>query len=715
MKRIFFSKYVLFGCIGLGLSLVGWLGSVTAIDSPPTVDSVQLGLPISSINGEGTVDGSLFRGDFGEVTISVDTSNPTGYMSTWMQVNVSGTTASYYEWEIVGWQSQQTYGKFSYYDEVIDIDPELGSYRVKTAGNTIRYDSATNSLLTSNHIELIRVTAWTIDGSSSTANFQLTLSPTETSQLADLFFRAGFAPSAPNSTLLVQVSDIHIDPGNNYFPTPTIDDRLVNAINDLEFLPDELIVSGDIAISRSPSFGEPRTVTTTILAREELEAAMIELQRFDSRIRQWVITGNHDTDAHEIQPVLWSEVTGYPAFQRNDISGVPVFFLNGRHSGDLDAEQLAWLETEFTTIAGDQDIMVFVHQPTLGRVARERGVKRELVRMLAGRSGRVWVFSGHDHRFADTTYIENGTQFIQTIITTANSQVFNDRRNPGYGLVGLQNGRVVLRIFKDVKNPNYSLLPTVLPGTGEPFIWPYEDVEFPVLIRDEGTYSRSDYSFTVVSGDTGTWLPYVRNISWKLPLSSYDTNVNEVLILGIGSYSCEFSLDGTDGSWESAGVFNETKRVFKIPIPEKFIGTDVFFKATAVSESHFAGWGLSSILPPDNDNDGVSDAIDNCPAVANSEQEDGDADGVGNACDNCTLMANGDQRDTDGDAYGNICDADLDNNGAVNFVDLGIMKSVFFTDDANADFNGDGAVNFTDLGLLKSMIFQPPGPSGLAP
>ena len=142
---------------------------------------------------------------------------------------------------------------------------------------------------------------------------------------------------------------------------------------------------------------------------------MMEMQRFDSRIRQWIIPGNHDTDAHETQPELWSEITGYPAFQRADMSGVPVFFLNGRHSGDFDAAQLAWLETEFTTIADDQDIVVFVHQPSLVRIAVERRIKRELVRLLAGRSGRVWVFSGHDHRFADTTYIENGTQFIQTI------------------------------------------------------------------------------------------------------------------------------------------------------------------------------------------------------------------------------------------------------------------------------------------------------------
>lgn len=713
MERKRLSSYLLLG--GICLGLLAWLGSVVAIQSSSTVASVQLGLPVSSTNGEGTVEGSLFSGDFGEVTISVDSNNPTGYMSVWMQVNVAGASVSYYEWEIVGWKNQQPHGELSFYDEVIDIDPVLENYRVKTFGNTLRYDSASNSLLTANHVELIKVTVWTTDGNFSTAHFHLTLSPTQTSQLADLFFNAGFAPSAPNSTLIVQVSDIHLDPGQNYFPVPTIDDRLVNGINGLEFLADELVVSGDIAISRSPSFGTPRTATDELLAREEMEGAMLEMQRFDPRMQQWIIPGNHDTDAQEIQPELWSEITGYPAFQRADISGVPVFFLNGRHSGDFDEAQIAWLETQFTTIADDQEIVVFVHQPSLGKIARERGVKRELVRMLAGRSGRVWVFSGHEHRFDDDTYIEKGTQFIQTIVTTANAQAFNDGRNPGFALIGLQNGRVVTRVFKDVKNTNYILRPTVAPGQGQAFSWPYEDVEFPVLIRDEGSYSRDDYLFQVTSGDTGTWLSYVRNLSWKLPLSAYGQNVNEVLMLGTGSYSCEFSIDGSDGSWESVGVFKPAKSVFKIPIPEKFIGTDVFFRATSVRESHFAGWGLRGILPPDSDNDGVSDSDDNCPVVANPEQEDGDSDQVGDACDNCTLVSNVDQNDTDADGYGNICDADFDNNGAVNFADLGIMKSLFFTDDANADLNGDGAVNFADIGLLKSMFFKSPGPSGLVP
>src|SRR5262249_30901812 len=44
---------------------------------------------------------------------------------------------------------------------------------------------------------------------------------------------------------------------------------------------------------------------------------------------------------------------------------------------------------------------------------------------------------------------------------------------------------------------------------------------------------------------------------------------------------------------------------------------------------------LDQCAQDDRDCDGVPDAQDNCPRVANADQADGDLDGVGDACDNC--------------------------------------------------------------------------------
>lgn len=101
--------------------------------------------------------------------------------------------------------------------------------------------------------------------------------------------------------------------------------------------------------------------------------------------------------------------------------------------------------------------------------------------------------------------------------------------------------------------------------------------------------------------------------------------------------------------------------------------------------------------------------------VRSAASADSDNDGVADGLDNCTEVFNADQRDSNADGFGNECDADLNNDGIVNAVDLGLLRVAFFTDDADADLNGDGTVNIVDLGRMRSLFFSPPGPSGLAP
>ena len=84
----------------------------------------------------------------------------------------------------------------------------------------------------------------------------------------------------------------------------------------------------------------------------------------------------------------------------------------------------------------------------------------------------------------------------------------------------------------------------------------------------------------------------------------------------------------------------------------------------------------------DGDGDGVLDADDNCPAVANPNQTNTDGDAEGDACDadddndsvadandNCPLDANADQADGDGDGVGDACDGDLDGDGVLDVAD----------------------------------------------
>ncbi|MEM9055961.1 MAG: pullulanase-type alpha-1,6-glucosidase [Pseudomonadota bacterium] len=92
--------------------------------------------------------------------------------------------------------------------------------------------------------------------------------------------------------------------------------------------------------------------------------------------------------------------------------------------------------------------------------------------------------------------------------------------------------------------------------------------------------------------------------------------------------------------------------------------------------------------------------------------DDFDADGFTDGADNCQFIPNASQLDTNGDGIGNACDADLDNNCAVNFIDLAQMKAAFFSSpgsgnwNPDADMTGDSAVNFADLGAMRARFFQ---------
>jgi hypothetical protein len=103
--------------------------------------------------------------------------------------------------------------------------------------------------------------------------------------------------------------------------------------------------------------------------------------------------------------------------------------------------------------------------------------------------------------------------------------------------------------------------------------------------------------------------------------------------------------------------------------------------------------------------------INDAPITIVAGAVDSDGDGVDDSVDNCTDVANPAQRDTDGDGHGNFCDSDFNQDCSVNFVDLSLMKSVFFTADPETDLNGDGLVNFLDLAIIKSRFFGTPGPS----
>ncbi len=110
-----------------------------------------------------------------------------------------------------------------------------------------------------------------------------------------------------------------------------------------------------------------------------------------------------------------------------------------------------------------------------------------------------------------------------------------------------------------------------------------------------------------------------------------------------------------------------------------------------------ASGGAAGEIPPDAavavldmDDDGVPDAVDNCPTAANHGQDDTDEDGVGDVCDLCPATADPAQADTDGDGRGDACDVSGDDDGDEIGDVVDNCPLVANTDQADADDDGVG-------------------------
>lgn len=140
--------------------------------------------------------------------------------------------------------------------------------------------------------------------------------------------------------------------------------------------------------------------------------------------------------------------------------------------------------------------------------------------------------------------------------------------------------------------------------------------------------------------------------------------------------------------------------------------------------------------PPDTDEDGVPDTIDNCPGVPNPGQDNADGDGLGDACDacpqdpandadgdgicgdvdNCPAVANPGQSDSDGNGIGDACESaggiDLDLN---QFLDTGPNNSLTADDSlfTVTQLNGVTVLAMSSTQTNIHSHYTGPGLSGL--
>jgi subtilisin family serine protease len=209
--------------------------------------------------------------------------------------------------------------------------------------------------------------------------------------------------------------------------------------------------------------------------------------------------------------------------------------------------------------------------------------------------------------------------------------------------------------------------------------------------------------------------------------------------LGIGNSSQipAISLTQTDGQSLVANELGAASDLVSIYDPAA-LGYD-YLDGTSMATPHVSGAAVvlraaEPALSVDQVKARILGGVDAVPALSNVtltggrlnlanlviQPPDADNDGVGDNIDNCIEQPNADQRDTDGDRTGNICDADFNSDLVVNLSDYSQFRGAFgqtttgtepFGLIDHADFNGDGTVNLSDYSIFRSLFGKAPGPS----
>jgi hypothetical protein len=81
----------------------------------------------------------------------------------------------------------------------------------------------------------------------------------------------------------------------------------------------------------------------------------------------------------------------------------------------------------------------------------------------------------------------------------------------------------------------------------------------------------------------------------------------------------------------------------------------------------------------------------------------------------CMLFGHAGRSDLDGSDARQACDPDFNHDGAVNFIDLAMLRERFYTNDLDVPPQGGDMIDFSDLAFLAPGGVRPPGGLRLTP
>jgi len=453
---------------------------------------------------------------------------------------------------------------------------------------------------------LIRTGATVLTGLWGSSSAQTPVAPLD---ITAALIAAGFNPNDPEAALLAVTADVHIN--LNTYWCDSLDNALISELNSLKPDLTHVVFAGDVITSHSLTIGTPRYSRDYSIARDEFRAFRAELAKFRADLDIVMVPGNHDTDNEENLnggvSQLWMEELGTP-YQKRVLGGVPVFFLNSGHAGDLGPEQAEWFLGEAAEIDPNQEVLIVAHHPSFFRLVGEAGLKRKVAAAFAGHRATVWLIGGHGHGFYEAAYLERGTRFVQMEVTAGNANVWNDGNASGYTVLGLQGGRVACRMSRSLRQPNF--FPARPPAEqlgAEAVRWPFDRADFAAQVFEEGNYVRGDQIVSFIGGDVVSHFVYLKEIVWKADLSRFAGRIRAFLIAAtisgqvLPSMTCSFSPVGASGPWVDVPLPSDDGGAgYRVPIPASMWGASQVYVRLRTSLDRFAGdvtvggWGLAA-------------------------------------------------------------------------------------------------------------------------